>query len=150
MNKFTKCYFLIAIIFIVSCKDNSKQEIKKINTNDASNNVYRNYSDEKEDNNSEQEDNQDSENLTISSSNSDCNLSDGTYSSTVDYYNPSTGYSQTYTLDVEVEDCQVVTIYFPKGGWLDSDHITPAEIDEDGNAEVEGDEGRTYSIQIDK
>jgi hypothetical protein len=31
-----------------------------------------------------------------------CVVEDGTYSATVDYYNPETGYSQTYSLDVEV------------------------------------------------
>jgi len=30
----------------------------------------------------------------------DCGYGDGTYSSSVDYYNPETGYSQTDTLDV--------------------------------------------------
>lgn len=78
-----------------------------------------------------------------------CNLGDDTYSATVDYHNPETGYSQTYTLDVEVEDCQVVQIDFPNGGWLDQDHINAADIDEDGNANVNGEEGRTYEIHID-
>lgn len=78
-----------------------------------------------------------------------CNLSDDTYSATVDYYNPETGYSQTYNLDVEVEDCQVVQINFPKGGWLDQDHINAADIDEDGDASVDGEDGRTYEIHID-
>ncbi|MCB0729367.1 MAG: hypothetical protein KDD00_18030, partial [Ignavibacteriae bacterium] len=83
------------------------------------------------------------------SSSSGCKFEDGTYSATVDYYNPETGYSQTYTLDVEVEDCEVVQIDFPNGGWLDSDHITPAELDEDGNCTVDGEDGKTYEIQID-
>lgn len=83
------------------------------------------------------------------SSSSGCKFYDGTYSATVDYYNPETGYSQTYTLDVEVEDCEVVRIDFPNGGWLDSDHITPAELDEDGTCTVYGEDGKTYRIQID-
>lgn len=82
------------------------------------------------------------------SSGSGCKFEDGTYSATVDYYNPETGYSQTYTLDVEVEDCEVVQIDFPKGGWLDSDHITPAELDEDGSCSIDGEDGKTYEIQI--
>jgi len=79
----------------------------------------------------------------------DCGLSDDTYTATVDYYNPQTDYSQTYTLDVEVEDCQVIQIDFPKGGWLDEDHIDAADIDEDGNATVDGEDGKTYEIHID-
>lgn len=90
----------------------------------------------------EEEDNEDY------SSNSGCKFEDGTYSATVDYYNPETGYSQTYTLDVEVEDCEVVQINFPNGGWLDNDHITPAELDEDGSCTVDGEDGKTYEIQI--
>ncbi len=41
-------------------------------------------------------------------SSSGCKFEDGTYSATVDYNNPETGYSATYTLDVEVQDCQIV------------------------------------------
>lgn len=79
-----------------------------------------------------------------------CRFDDGTHSATVDYYNPETEYSQTYTLEVEVENCELIQINFPKGGWLDSDHITPAELDEDGTCTVEGEDGKTYEIQIEK
>jgi len=78
-----------------------------------------------------------------------CKFEDGIHSATVDYYNPETDYSQTYTLDVEVNDCEVIQINFPKGGWLDSDHINPAEIDIDGICNIEGEDGKTYEIQID-
>lgn len=74
---------------------------------------------------------------------------DGTYSASVDYYNPKTGYSSTYTLDVEVESNQVTIIYFPNDGYLDDDHIWPGDIDEDGSVSIEGEEGKTYDIQID-
>ena len=84
-----------------------------------------------------------------SSNSSNCNFEDNKYSATVDYNNPETNFSNTYTLDVEVEDCQVVKIYFPKGGWLDEDHISPANIDDEGNATVEGEDGKTYEILID-
>jgi hypothetical protein len=80
---------------------------------------------------------------------SGCVVEDGTYSATVDYYNPETGYSQTYSLDVEVESCEVVQIDFPNGGWLDSDHISPAELDDNARCTVDGEEGRSYDIQID-
>jgi len=80
---------------------------------------------------------------------SGCKFDDGTYTATVDYYNPETNYSATYTLDVEVQDCQVVQINFPNDGYLDEDHISYADIDENGNAKVEGEEGKTYEIYID-
>ena len=74
---------------------------------------------------------------------------DGTYSATVDYYNPETGYSATYTLDVEVEDNQVTIIYFPNDGYLDDDHIWPDYLDESGFVSIQGEDGKTYDIQID-
>ena len=77
-----------------------------------------------------------------------CGWRDGTYSATVDYYNPETEFSNTYTLDVVVEGCQVTQINFPNGGWLDDDHISPADIDADGEAEVEGEEGKTYTVHL--
>jgi hypothetical protein len=83
-----------------------------------------------------------------SSSDADCKFDDGTYSATVDYDNPNTGYSATYTLSVDVQDCQVVQINFPNDGYLDEDHISAADIDEDGHASVDGEDGKTYEIQI--
>jgi hypothetical protein len=80
---------------------------------------------------------------------SGCKYDDGTYSASVDYYNPETGYSATYSLDVEVQDCQIVQINFPNDGYLDDDHISYADIDENGEATVIGEEGKTYNITID-
>lgn len=88
--------------------------------------------------------------ILFSSCKSRSKVDDGTYSATVDYYNPETGYSKTYTLDVEVEDNAVVQINFPNGGWLDDDHITPEELDYDGNCTVEGEDGKTYDIHIEE
>lgn len=76
-------------------------------------------------------------------------IEDGTYSATVDYNNPETGFSNTYTLDVDVEDGEVVQINFPNDGYLDDDHIIPAEVEGDGHCTVEGEDGKTYDIQID-
>ncbi len=76
-------------------------------------------------------------------------IEDGTYSADVEYYNPDTGYSSNYTLDVEVQDGCVVEIEFPNGGYLDDSHIDPTELDEDGNCTVYDDEGREYVIHID-
>lgn len=76
-------------------------------------------------------------------------VEDGTHSATVYYNNPQTGYSATYTLDVEVEDGQVVQIDFPNGGYIDSDHITPEALNSDGECTIYGDDGKTYGIHID-
>lgn len=73
---------------------------------------------------------------------------DGTHTATVDYYNPETGERSTYTLDVEVEDGEVVKINFPKGGWLDESHIRSEELDEDGHARINGEDGKTYDVEI--
>jgi hypothetical protein len=81
---------------------------------------------------------------------SSCGIPDDTLSATIDYYNPETGFSNTYTLNVVVNDCEVIEIDFPKGGWLDEDHINAAQIDEEGNATVEDDQGRTFEVHIDK
>lgn len=80
----------------------------------------------------------------------ECEFDDGTYSATVDYYNSETSYSAIYTLDVDVQGCQVVQINFPNDGYLDDDHISYADIDEDGNASVEGEDGKTYEIHIEE
>lgn len=76
-----------------------------------------------------------------------CGWADDTYEASVDYYNPETDFSNSYTLDVIVEDCRVVQINFRNGGWLDADHITPAYI-ENGKAIVVGEHGRTYEIEL--
>ncbi len=77
-----------------------------------------------------------------------CNYDDGRYSANVDYHNDDTGFSNSYSLEIEVENCEVVQINFPKGGWLDSDHISPAELDEDGRCTVYGEHGKVYEVEI--
>lgn len=79
---------------------------------------------------------------------SDCGYADGSYSAEVDYYNPKTGFTNTYELDVEVEDCNVIEIDFPKGGWLDDSHIEPTAIDDDGNASIDDDRGRNFDVHL--
>jgi hypothetical protein len=73
---------------------------------------------------------------------------DGTYLASVDYYNPETGYSATYTLNVEVVDNEVTVIYFPNDGYLDEDHIWSTALDSYGYASVDGENGKTYEVQI--
>ncbi len=129
--------FLTLISQMSSCS--SKSENKKRSDYSSS---YSNSSDYEDENNDESDG--------TSEYKSDCKFEDGTYSATVDYYNPETGYSATYTLDVDVQDCQVIQINFPNDGYLDEDHISYADIDEYGTATVYGEDGKTYEIQIDE
>ena len=73
-------------------------------------------------------------------------IEDGTHSATVDYYNPVTGQTNTYNL--EVEDGEVTEIDFPNGGYLDDSHISPTEIEEDGKAHIEDDRGRSFDVEV--
>jgi len=75
--------------------------------------------------------------------------SDGDYCATVNYYNPNTGTSSSYTLTVEVEDGELTQIHWPNGGWLDDSHFTPEELDEDGAVSFTSDKGYEYEVQID-
>lgn len=134
--------FIFCIILSCNKKNNDIEE----NTNSGYSNTTENTDYE---NNSNSENSEEEENDTFSSSTSSCGFDDGSYSASVDYNNPETGYSATYTLDVDVEDCQVVQINFPNDGYLDEDHITAADLDEDGNASVDGEDGKTYEIKID-
>lgn len=72
----------------------------------------------------------------------------GTYCAEIEYYNPDTGTSSTYTLNVEVEDNELATIYWSNGGWLDEDHFYPEELDEDGYCSFSSDKGYDYEVQI--
>jgi ribosomal protein L37E len=73
---------------------------------------------------------------------------DGTYCADIDYYNPDTGTRSTYTLNVEVEDHEVTVIHWTNGGWLDSSHFSPEELDSDGSCSFTTYDGKQYDIQI--
>jgi hypothetical protein len=139
--KTSKIYFILFIILITSC--NSKGEVNTGENNSLS--TEQNI-DEDEINVIEEHKGDDS---FSEDSDSACKYEDGTYSATVDYNNSETGYSATYSLDVEVQDCQIVQINFPNDGYLDDDHISYADIEDDGSASVTGEDGKTYEIQID-
>jgi uncharacterized membrane protein len=128
-------YFAIIFCLITSCNSKSSEKINQ----DSSSYTTSEESIEKE----TESDDEDAE-----ENNTRCKFEDGNYTATVDYNNSETGYSATYTLDVEVQDCQVVQINFPNDGYLDEDHISFADIDEDGSASVDGEDGKTYEIQI--
>ena len=124
-------YLFVLVTLLSSCNDSN---------NRSSNDTNSNYYDESDDYSEYEEDDTYYE---------EEGFEDGTYSATVDYYNPETGYSATYTLDVEVEDNQVTIIYFPNDGYLDDDHIWPDELDKDGFVSIEGEKDKTYDVQID-
>lgn len=148
--KFSLQFFTVVLIICIlsSCStksDKPKEESNNSQNNHSTNsseNINKRYLNGTSDY-SDQESEEESNNL------SECNFEDGTYSATVDYNNSGTGYSATYTLDVDVQDCQVVQINFPNDGYLDGDHISYADIDQDGYAIVYGEEGKTYEISID-
>jgi len=124
---------LITVFTLLSCSNNSTSE-PKTESNSSNSNSSSEINEEKS---------------KSTSNNNNCNFKNDRYAATVDYNNSETNYSNTYTLEVDVEDCQIVKIYFPKGGWLDEDHISAADIDQDGNATVAGEDGKTYEIHID-
>ncbi|AMA49974.1 hypothetical protein [Flavobacterium covae] len=72
---------------------------------------------------------------------------DGEYCAEIDYHNPDTGTSSTYTLTVEVESGELVKIEWNNGGWLDSSHYSPPDIS-DGTASFEDDRGREFEVRI--
>lgn len=132
----TLYYTLTILFFLTACGTDKRQN------NDSSDSFDRDY----EYYETETEDYFDDEDEYYEDEES---YEDGTYTATVDYYNPETGYSETYTLDVEVEDNQVTVIYFPNDGYLDDDHIWPTDLDDNGFASVDGEDGKTYDVQID-
>ena len=74
-------------------------------------------------------------------------LEDGTYPANIDYYNPNTGQSSTYTLDVKVRNGRLVEIEWENGGWLDESHFTAPDIS-DGTASFTDDEGREFTVSL--
>lgn len=72
---------------------------------------------------------------------------DATYCADVDYHNPNTGTYSTYTLNVEVEDNEVIEILF-SSGWLDDSEFSSEELDEDGYCDITLYDGREFEIQI--
>ena len=150
-----KLKILILTLFLfISCKNQSNQDFDE-NVENATGYVEDNTNEdikieEDEDVDSEtDESDEEIENETI-----DGKITDGTYDASVDYYNPKTGYSATYDLEVDVEDGEVVKVNFPKGGWLDDDihpsesRLRSEELDEYGEATLEDSNGRTFRVKI--
>lgn len=78
-----------------------------------------------------------------------CTFKDGTHAATVNYHNPTTDHTATYNdLQVHVKDCKIVQIDFPNGGWLDESHIPATRINDNGEATLKDDKGRTWKIHL--
>ena len=73
---------------------------------------------------------------------------DDTYCASIDYKNPSTRSHGIYRLNVDVENHEVVKIHFPNGGWLDEDHFTAKQLDEDGTCSFTSDKNCNYKVEI--
>lgn len=73
---------------------------------------------------------------------------DGTYCADVSYYNPNTGTSNSYTLEVEVQSNQVTQINWGNGGWMDEDHFYAQDLDDNGYCSFSSDKGYDYTVQI--
>jgi len=73
---------------------------------------------------------------------------DGEYCADVTYYNPNTRTNNTYRLEVEVENNELITIYWSNGGWLDEDHFSAEELDKEGYCSFTSDKGYEYEVQI--
>lgn len=81
-------------------------------------------------------------------SNDQHEFSDGTWCASVEYYNPNTGNTNVYTLNVEVENGQLMVIHWPNGGWLDDSHFDPEPLDHDGTISFESDKGYEYTVTL--
>lgn len=79
---------------------------------------------------------------------SDNEYQDGTWCADVEYYNPNTGTRNTYKLNVEVENNQLIEIDWPNGGWLDETHFNAEDIS-DGECSITSDRGYEYTITLD-
>jgi hypothetical protein len=77
-----------------------------------------------------------------------CEFKDGTHAATVDYYNPQTGHIAKYELQVHVEDCKVIKLDFPNGGWLDESHIPATAINDNGDATLKDDKKRIWKVHL--
>ncbi len=74
-------------------------------------------------------------------------LLSGQRCASIEYYNPQTGTSSTYTLFVEVESNRLVKVFFPDG-FMDTEHFTAPEIDDGGGCTFINDKGYHYKVQI--
>lgn len=131
-----KLYLFAVLLFILQCSKNNDDS--QINSDDTTTNFSSssNFNSDDERGNDEVLEEESEE------------YPDGTYTAEVDYYNPETGTSSTYTLDVEVENGELTVIHWPNGGWLDESHFTPEDITS-GSCSFTSDEGNEYTVTLD-
>ena len=91
-------------------------------------------------NSNSQSDTNDNSSSNISEIDNTNGYDDGYYCAEVSYYYSKTGTNSLYTLKVEIENNELVKIYWPNGGWLDNSHFSSPTIS-GGNATFESDRG---------
>ncbi len=125
-------HLILATSLLLSCSSNNRRANYDQNEESSysEESIYSSYSEEVEDDETEEV------------------YPDGTYCAEVDYYNPNSGTNSTYTLKVEVESNEVTQINWPNEGWMDNDHFSGAELDEDGYTSFTSDKGYDYEIEI--
>lgn len=137
---------ILCIFLLLACRSN-KTSTQSTETSTSTNSDYNSPS---SDNSSSESSSSSSESISSSSessSSSSLKYEDGTYCADVQYYNPNTGTQSDYQLEVEVESGSVTEIDFPQG-WLDDSHFSTGGELEDGETEIESDEGYTYTVTI--
>lgn len=151
MRRFISFIIVLSLLLAVSsCGHRSSDESS--NNNNYDKDEYSDYSTESQMSsggiaNPDDEDDENGSDSDIDDGSLDFdNLDDGTYSATVSYYNPETGFSNSYDLDVEVGNNEVVQIDFPNGGYLTSSET----VNSDGTCTVADDRGCTYDVQIEE
>src|ERR1044072_408154 len=72
---------------------------------------------------------------------------DGTYCAEGEYYCSKTGTNSTYTLNVDIENGELVKIYWPNGGWLHESNFVAPDISDDV-AHFTSDRDVDYTVRI--
>lgn len=133
MTNIKYCLLSLSLILLAGCKEKQKEKrITDFSASSRDNNTYSlppsNY--------------QYSEPQTSYNS-----VGLGDYEAEIEYYNPNTGKYATYYLSVDIEDGQLVRIYFPKGGWWDDSNFDPIDISE-GEASFVTYDGKSITVRL--
>ena len=128
-----RAIFIMCIYLFASCKADVNNKNYVYSTEDNGNSFY-----EKSEQLNIPEDEEDDDRY---------EYSDGMYCATVEYYNPNTGTNNSYTLNIEIENDNLVTIHWPNGGWLDESHFISEDISS-GSCSFTSDKGNEYNVTI--